>query len=641
MEWFRNRIRAKHDDIVERIRFLRVGRRGHIGQAETTVSIPDAVIKSLQYKRLTRDRTIRILDLAPGTWDEPIICSLRTVDLDNDNPRYEAISYAWGDHNDRKPVICNGCAITTTRSLFEALQRFRYVDATRTLWADALCINQADDDEKTLQVRLMSSIYTKAVSVLVWLQHEDDQVVQDSLNAICRFVCEKDGFAKHGEMGEAWLPTPDTFYQWHDVDVTSVSGVGSSEAADVAIAALELICDSPWFGRGWVIQEVALSTSASVFWGHSEIGFEWLGVASCCVTSEYTYRSGDGISFCFNLFVVLRSSHRSNGPWDSFLFLMHATNQMAFSEPKDRIYGLLGLKTLECDPADGQSFIDPDYNITTMECYRRAAAKLLAEWHDLRVLSWVQYASQSVQDWPSWVPDWSQSPDTMFVGHANEEDIQKRDISGLVQISETSLGGVQCIEISGFKVDTINREIEEYANLAGHGGDSYLLEGLQTMLRRLEHKYSRQCLACTLGNDNRDSPLDSARIANRLSEYSAFMERNFVQDTYSRPVEAWSDDRSDRLVPSADTFAFDCDLEIPDCCLFITSTEMLGIGPRAMVPGDVVVVLHGAEVPFVLRPVDNGLWRLVGECYLYDVNEGRVHREWKEKGSVSEKFTIC
>ncbi|KAH6863056.1 heterokaryon incompatibility protein-domain-containing protein, partial [Alternaria alternata] len=143
-------------------------------QAESPSTSQDA--QPLQYDRIPRGRSIRVLDLAPGTWDEPVNCSLRTVHLDDDDPRYEAISYAWGDHNDRKPVICNGYAITTTRSLFEALQRFRHVNTTRTLWADALCINQADGDEKTLQVRLMSYIYTKAVRVLVWLQHDDDRI---------------------------------------------------------------------------------------------------------------------------------------------------------------------------------------------------------------------------------------------------------------------------------------------------------------------------------------------------------------------------------------------------------------------------------------------------------------------------------
>jgi hypothetical protein len=611
---------------------------GSTDQAESPSTSQDA--QPLQYDRIPRGRSIRVLDLAPGTWDEPVICSLRTVHLDDDDPRYEAISYAWGDHNDRKPVICNGCAITTTRSLFEALQRFRHAKTTRTLWADALCINQADDDEKTSQVRLMSYIYTKAVRVLVWLQHEDDQLVQDSLNAICRFVCKEDGFGRFGGIDEVPKPTPNIFYRWLDVDVTSINEMESSAITDAAIDALNLICGSPWFGRGWVVQEVALNTSASVFWGHGEIGFEWLGVASRAV-SGCAFGVGSMIPTCFFLFLVCNSSHRTNRPRQPLLRLMDLTVGLAFNEPKDRIYGLLGLKTFECDLADGQSFIDPDYNITTMECYRRVAAKLLCEWHDLRVLSWKRSVSQSAKDWPSWVPDWNENNPVAFA-EFDEDGIQQKDISGLVQISETSFGGVQCIEISGFKVDTINREIKEYDALSyfEKANDGHELEAFQALLRRLEHIYGQQCLAVTFGNHQRGLPLDSVRITNLLSEYEAFLGRDFVQDIYSK-IGAYEDDRSDHFVPSADRFASRYSEDAWDRTLFITSTEMLGIGPLAMIPGDVVVVLHGGRMPLVLRPVDNGLWRLVGECYLYDVDEGRVHREWEEKGSVSEKFTIC
>jgi hypothetical protein len=175
----------------------------------------------------------------------------------------------------------------------------------------------------------------------------------------------------------------------------------SPAIADAAIDALDLICDSPWFGRGWVVQEVALSTSTSVFWGHGEIGFERLGVASYAVGLDYVFRSSIGVQRCFCLFLVSDSVRRTNRPRQSFLDLMESTARLAFNEPKDRIYGLLGLKTLECDLADGQSFIDPDYNITTVECHRRVAAKLLSEWHDLRVLSWMRSIPQSAKDWPS------------------------------------------------------------------------------------------------------------------------------------------------------------------------------------------------------------------------------------------------
>ncbi|CAN9093320.1 unnamed protein product [Alternaria alternata] len=606
-------------------------------QAESPSTLQDA--QPLQYDRIPRSRSIRVLDLAPGTWNEPVNCSLRTVHLDDDDPRYEAISYAWGDYNDRKPVICNGYAITTTRSLFEALQRFRYVDTTRTLWADALCINQADDDEKTSQVRLMSYIYTKAVRVLVWLQHEDDQVVKDSLDAICRFVSKEDCFSRLGGMDEEPQPTPNIFYRWLDVDVTSINEMGSSAITDAAIDALDLICDSPWFGRGWVVQEVALSTSTSVFWGHGQIGFEWLGVASYAVGLDYAFRSSTGVQSCFYLFLVCHSSRRTNRPRQSFLDLMDSTTKLAFSEPKDRIYGLLGLKTLECDLADGQSFIDPDYNITTMECHRRVAVKLLSQWHDLRVLSWMRSVPQSTEDRPSWVPDWNEDNGLPFVNYSDDV-LQEKDILGLVQISETVFGETQCIKISGFRIDTINREIKEYATLSNMIDNPDVWKAFQALLRRLEHMYSQQCLAFTFGNPRRHLPLDSVRIANRLSEYRAFMGRGFAQDT-SGPDLFVTDDFSTSFVPSADRFAHRHVIERRDRCLFITSTEMLDIGPQDMIPGDVVVVLHGGQVPFVLRPVDNGLWRFVGECYLYDVNEGRVHREWEEKGSVSEKFTIC
>jgi hypothetical protein len=40
------------------------------------------------------------------------------------------------------------------------------------VWIDQLYINQADDTEKSVQVDLMSEIYSKARSVIVWLGPE-------------------------------------------------------------------------------------------------------------------------------------------------------------------------------------------------------------------------------------------------------------------------------------------------------------------------------------------------------------------------------------------------------------------------------------------------------------------------------------
>jgi hypothetical protein len=56
-----------------------------------------------------------------------------------------------------------------TTDLFLALQRFRRLAQRRILWADAICINQQDLDERGRQVSIMKGVYEEAVGVLVWL----------------------------------------------------------------------------------------------------------------------------------------------------------------------------------------------------------------------------------------------------------------------------------------------------------------------------------------------------------------------------------------------------------------------------------------------------------------------------------------
>jgi hypothetical protein len=70
--------------------------------------------------------------------------------------------------------------------------------------------------------------------------------------------------------------------------------------------------------------------------------------------------------------------------------------------------------------------------------------------------------------------------------------------------------------------------------------------------------------------------------------------------------------------------------------LFFTSSGQLGLGPANMISGDVVVVLFGGKVPFVLRQVDAGSdgaqWRLVGECYVFGIMDGEMVEGRDERG---------
>jgi hypothetical protein len=93
---------------------------------------------------------------------------------------YEALSYTWGEDQFARHIICDNFPIAITQNLFEALHQFRKQDTDRSLWIDALCINQPDNEEKEYQIPLIKRIYARATCVLIWLGLPD-KFTEDAL----------------------------------------------------------------------------------------------------------------------------------------------------------------------------------------------------------------------------------------------------------------------------------------------------------------------------------------------------------------------------------------------------------------------------------------------------------------------------
>lgn len=106
----------------------------------------------------TNSQEVRVLKLLPGGWSDVIQCQMSRVLLE-ENPDYEALSYVWGDSLLKYKILVNGVLYPITTNLYLALRRLRCVDAARTIWVDAVCINQADTEEKTRQVSIRGEIY--------------------------------------------------------------------------------------------------------------------------------------------------------------------------------------------------------------------------------------------------------------------------------------------------------------------------------------------------------------------------------------------------------------------------------------------------------------------------------------------------
>lgn len=85
----------------------------------------------------------------------------------------------------------------------------------------------------------------------------------------------------------------------------------------------------------------------------------------------------------------------------------------------------------------------------------------------------------------------------------------------------TIFSGYQCIAVSGSRVDTRDREVEEYVDL------DLQPTHLQAVFLPLESLYSHEYLICTLGNWNNTLQLRSCCLVNLSSDYCVFMKKPF------------------------------------------------------------------------------------------------------------------
>jgi hypothetical protein len=104
--------------------------------------------------------------------------------------KYFALSYVWGDPDPTCELDINGVQAKITKSLSDALHSIRDHTDFRIIWADAVCINQNDNVEKSWQVQQMTSTYKYADRVIAWLgaASPDSDLAMATLQSVHRHI---------------------------------------------------------------------------------------------------------------------------------------------------------------------------------------------------------------------------------------------------------------------------------------------------------------------------------------------------------------------------------------------------------------------------------------------------------------------
>lgn len=125
-----------------------------------------------------KKREFRLLTLCSSSLNNEVRCNLIPVSMDS-KPSYAALSYCRDSRDERGTISINGQRISVTKSLELALKYLRKGKTPSVIWADAVCINQEDLDEKSLQVSMMRDIYANG---------EKQAKIMD-LADLCSFKC--------------------------------------------------------------------------------------------------------------------------------------------------------------------------------------------------------------------------------------------------------------------------------------------------------------------------------------------------------------------------------------------------------------------------------------------------------------------
>jgi hypothetical protein len=347
------------------------------------------------YEKLPSNNHIRLLELQPAEISTAIKCHLFVVPLDHLSS-YEAISYLWGDSNVKVDVICDGKFIGVTPNLRDALRRVRLPSNKRILWADAICINQADPEERSKQVRLIRQIFRGAKNILSWLgsAREEDMEALSLIRLMERTTREIPGLSRYERCNNfgryARLPS--------DKYLKSLPSFDES-----CWIALVQFFDHPYFYRVWIIREINLMDSILMLCGEEEMDFECVACAARLLFDVVTYRLASKLvvtsSGITNVLKLMFSNLSALPLPDTLRF----ARRFEASDPRDKVYAVINWENQNLQ----QSQIVPDYSKSVVEVYRDTAYRILNETNDLSVLTHVHHDTAPSPSCPSWVPQWN------------------------------------------------------------------------------------------------------------------------------------------------------------------------------------------------------------------------------------------
>lgn len=461
----------------------------------------------------SKPRAFRLIKLLQSTrslfppFRERLNIEIIETNVDDADGKYDTLSYCWGiGAADRDVTIWpsgsyekNGehQTIRISASLESALlilARGKNIHASRPIFADQICINQADDAEKIQQVRLMGEVYAKSAGTVVWLGEgtaETDRYF-DFLSEL-----SSEGILSRvmGPNVARWMDVFDAVMDSAIVVETEADREDRDDVLDLIarygprfpLRGLTDTLRRAWVNRLWTVQEGCLPAIVSFRCGEKSVCYDcyrggllfhsiwttyWASMPQPPVSQEEIRARYDIYSLNEPFLRIVkerRAIHGSQARRRSLyeIVLRYNVNdgrlKIGATKSEDRIYGLLGLAGE--DEVKKEAVEKMEVN-NVRGTFTQFAASVAKGNIDVLLFSQMPKSPTHRHQLPSWVPDWSAgslrtpygyadltTPVFSAGGRRGVEDVAVHVPTGVLQVNAIPVGRVIRVGLRSIQPD--------------------------------------------------------------------------------------------------------------------------------------------------------------------------------------------
>lgn len=538
---------------------------------------------------------------------------LETFSLSQDYPNFAAVSYTWGEIIRNKTIDLDDepfAVLDNTYPILEAICDNSKLNSYARFWIDSICINSEDEVERASQVQLMGQLYKSSYITIVWLgpgNIESDQGMDFFLTLSKR----------RDELAEIW-EKKGSRRMLSDLDITE------------KWRALRDLLQRPWWRRVWTIQEFILPSRLVFFCGTKDLSHSQfpkaMSALSCCSPDESLIESNTRNS-AWNRRRLRQWRERQRSEQQSsiemgLIALVAYTGDCFVTNPKDRIYALLGLANKEDRSIVGQPTYRSDVSAGTV--YTNVVKSFIKTYNSLDIICFTTLFNCSNQlpeqnkvvvTAPSWVPNWN---------------IRVQVFVTPLLVSQSGIS-----HIGNFRpiLDEFDTEDLSLYTAAGHTlPDCSISEDFQMTCNGIILDSIDGLGTTSVTPRGGDPDQHDPKLIPSRSDINRYIERSASNYDFAQ--------RKEQSIRLLDKLIRSMVLDRQDRYLSIRApldrfrVEFVGMAPSQAKRGDIACVLYGCRVPVLLRSCGDD-YKFIGECYIDGFMNGEIFdRDLESKSLV-------